>query len=50
MAGSEDIIGEIQQLAHYEIHTEAMERAKAAIREFVAYVRSNEPGTLRYDV
>lgn len=40
----------IRQLAHYEVHPEALERCLAAIRTFVAYVRANEPGTLRYDV
>jgi quinol monooxygenase YgiN len=50
MAGSDEMVAEIRQLARYEIHPEAMERVKAAIREFVDYVRSNEPGTLRYDV
>ena len=41
---------EIRQLAHYEVRPEALERCLAAIHEFVAYVRANEPGTLRYDV
>ncbi len=50
MAGSDEMVGEIHQLAHYEIHQEAIERVKAAIHKFVGYVRSNEPGTLRYDV
>jgi quinol monooxygenase YgiN len=50
MAGSDEMVGEIRQLAHYEIHQEAIERVKATIHEFVDYVRSNEPGTLRYDV
>jgi quinol monooxygenase YgiN len=50
MVGSEEMLSEIRQLAQYEIHQEALEKVKAAINEFVAYVRSNEPGTLRYDV
>jgi quinol monooxygenase YgiN len=50
MTDPEDILSEIRQLANYEIHPEAIERVKAAIREFVDYVRSNESGTLRYDV
>ncbi len=50
MTGTEEKAGEIRQLAHYEIHPQAMEKIIAAIREFVTYVRSNEPGTLRYDV
>ncbi len=41
---------EIRQLAHYQVKPEALERCLAAIHEFVAYVHSNEPGTLRYDV
>lgn len=41
---------EIRQLAHYQLRPEALERCLAAIREFVAYVRANEPGTLRYEV
>jgi quinol monooxygenase YgiN len=41
---------EIRQLARYQVRPEALERCLAAIREFVAYVRANEPGTLRYEV
>ncbi len=41
---------EIRQLARYQVRAEALERCLAAIREFVAYVRANEPGTLRYEV
>jgi quinol monooxygenase YgiN len=41
---------EIRQLARYQVHPEALERCLAAIHEFVAYVRANEPGTLRYEV
>jgi quinol monooxygenase YgiN len=41
---------EIRQLAHYEVHPEALEQVLAAIKEFVAYIRLNEPGTLRYEV
>jgi quinol monooxygenase YgiN len=50
MAVSDTNNHEIRQLARYQIHPEALERVLAAIREFVAYVRSNEPGTLRYEV
>lgn len=50
MADSQEKMGEILQLAHYEIHPEVLERVKTAIRVFVDSVRSNEPGTLRYDV
>lgn len=41
---------ESRQLAHYQVRAEALERCLAAIREFVAYVRANEHGTLRYEV
>ncbi len=41
---------EIRQLAHSQVRREALDRCLAAIREFVAYVRASEPGTLRYDV
>ena len=50
MAKSESSGKEIRQLAHYQVRPEALERCLAAIREFVAYVRANEAGTLRYDV
>jgi quinol monooxygenase YgiN len=32
------------------VRPEALRRCLAAIHEFVAYVRANEPGTLRYEV
>ena len=41
---------EIHQLARYQVHPESVEKCLAAIHEFVAYVRANEPGTLRYEV
>ena len=41
---------EIRQLARYQVRPEALERCLAAVREFVAYVRAHEPGTLRYEV
>jgi quinol monooxygenase YgiN len=41
---------EIRQLARYQVRAEAVDRCLAAINEFVAYVRVNEPGTLRYEV
>jgi quinol monooxygenase YgiN len=41
---------EIRQLARYQVRPQALARCLVAIREFVAYVRSNEPGTLRYEV
>jgi quinol monooxygenase YgiN len=42
--------GEIHELARYEVRPEALEEVLAAIHEFVAYVRANEPGALRYEV
>jgi len=42
--------GEIHELARYEVRTEALEEVLAAIHAFVAYVRSSEPGALRYEV
>ncbi len=42
--------GEIHELARYEIHPEALEEVLAAINDFVAYVRANESGALRYEV
>lgn len=41
---------EIRQLARYEVRPEALDRCLAAIHDFVAYVRTREPGTLRYEV
>lgn len=41
---------EVRQLARYQVRRESLETCIAAIREFVAYVRAKEPGTLRYDV
>jgi quinol monooxygenase YgiN len=42
--------GEIRELARYEVRPEALEEVLAAIHEFVAYLRTNEPGALRYEV
>jgi quinol monooxygenase YgiN len=41
---------EIRELARYEIRPEALPACLAAIHEFVAYVRANEAGALRYEV
>lgn len=41
---------EIRQLARYQVRPEPLKRCLAAIDKFVAYVRANEPGTLRYEV
>jgi quinol monooxygenase YgiN len=43
-------IGEIYELARYEIKPEALAQCLAAIHQFVAYVRANESGALRYEV
>jgi quinol monooxygenase YgiN len=42
--------GEIHELARYEIRPDALDDVIAAIHEFVAYVRDNEEGALRYEV
>jgi hypothetical protein len=42
--------GEIHELARYEVRPEALDEVIAAIHEFVAYVRENEAGALRYEV
>ncbi len=42
--------GEIHELARYEVRADALDEVIAAIHEFVAYVRENEPGALRYEV
>jgi quinol monooxygenase YgiN len=42
--------GEIRELARYEVRPEALQQCVAAIHDFVAYVRTNEPGALRYEV
>src|ERR1041385_9038302 len=41
---------EIRELARYEVRPESLPQCLAAIHEFVAYVRSHEPGALRYEV
>jgi quinol monooxygenase YgiN len=41
---------EIRELARYEVRPESLEQCLSAIHEFVAYVRSNEPGAVRYEV
>lgn len=42
--------GEIHELAHYEVRPDALDEVIAAIHEFVAYIRENEAGALRYEV
>jgi quinol monooxygenase YgiN len=41
---------EIRQLARYQVRPEALQQCLTAIHEFVDYVRTNENGTLRYEV
>jgi len=38
----------IYQTAEYQVTPEGLDRVKDAIREFVDYVRANEPGTRMY--
>jgi acetaldehyde dehydrogenase (acetylating) len=38
----------IHQTAHYQVNESADEDVKAAIVEFVRYVKANEPGTRLY--
>jgi quinol monooxygenase YgiN len=41
---------EIRELARYDVRPESLEQCLVAIHEFAAYVRTNEPGALRYEV
>ena len=50
MAAIQGNPGEIHELASYEVRPEALPDVLAAINEFVAYVRANEAGALRYEV
>ena len=38
----------IYQTAHYQVTADAVPEVRAAITEFVAYVKDNEPGTRLY--
>jgi quinol monooxygenase YgiN len=42
--------GEIHELARYEVRPDALDEVLSAIHEFVEYVRTHEPGALRYEV
>lgn len=42
--------GEIRELARYEVRPESLPACLDAIHEFVAHVRDNEAGALRYEV
>jgi len=50
MAKAGNEVQEVRQLARYQVHPEALEKVLAAIHEFVAYIRKNENGTMRYEV
>lgn len=50
MTSDQGKLSEIHELARYEVRPEALHECLAAIHEFVAYVRANEPGALRYEV
>ena len=39
----------IQKTARFQVRREGLQPALAAIREFVAYVATHEPGTFRYE-
>ena len=41
---------EIRELARYEVRPESLDECLTAMHEFVAYVRENETGALRYEV
>lgn len=41
--------GKLHELARYEVRPEALDDVLRAIHEFVAYVREQEPGALRYE-
>ena len=41
---------EIRELARYEVRPEFLGQCVSVIHEFVAYLRSNEPGSVRYEV
>ena len=43
------MVSVIHKTATFQVRRERLDTAAAAIREFVDYVRANEPGTLRYD-
>ena len=38
----------IYQIAHYRVKPKAVAKVKKAIKEFVRYVKANEPGTRMY--
>jgi quinol monooxygenase YgiN len=50
MTNAQGLANEIHELARYEVRPETLDTCLAAIHEFVAYVRENERGALRYEV
>ena len=38
----------LYQTAHYQVRADAVDRVRAAIAEFVAYVAAHEPGSTMY--
>ncbi len=50
MPDASDPTRPIRQLARYEVRESALRAVRQAIDEFVAWIRANEPWTLRYDV
>jgi quinol monooxygenase YgiN len=38
----------IYQIAQYQVNSQAVDKVKRAIEEFVSYVKANEPGTRLY--
>ena len=50
MTHIEGSTSEIRELARYEVRPESLDECLTAMHEFVAYVRENETGALRYEV
>jgi quinol monooxygenase YgiN len=48
LSRTEETTVPIFQTAHYQVKASAVDKVKAAIEEFVAYVAANEPGSRTY--